>query len=193
MMTKFHSPTPPPPESQIETDSRFPSGPWCGFFLMSHLPGRHQMELHLTFRQGVMTGEGRDRIGAFLIRGRYQVEDGQSWWTKRYIGKHDVSYRGYNEGKGIWGLWEIPPSWKGDSTFGPRQWAIPPNRSWPRRSTSRLRWKRKPEPAWPLRPASRWVSMPPLVQLPGDKASNRQVIKKGLPRVDHGRRRLACF
>jgi len=40
------------------------------------------MELHLTFCQGVMTGEGRDRIGAFLIRGRYQVEDGQSWWTK---------------------------------------------------------------------------------------------------------------
>ncbi len=102
MMTKFHSPTPPHPESQIEIDSRFPSGPWCGFFLMSHLPGRHQMELHLTFRQGVMTGEGRDQIGAFLIRGRYQVEDGQCWWTKRYISKHDVSYRGYNEGKGIW-------------------------------------------------------------------------------------------
>ena len=44
---------------------------------------------------------------------RYQVEDGQCWWTKRYLGKHDVSYKGYNEGKGIWGLWEIPPSYKG--------------------------------------------------------------------------------
>jgi hypothetical protein len=71
------------------------------------------MELQLTFRQGTLQGEGRDLIGPFVIRGRYQVEDGQCWWTKRYIGKHDVSYRGYNEGKGIWGLWEIPPSWKG--------------------------------------------------------------------------------
>ncbi|MGZ3380150.1 MAG: hypothetical protein ACXVBB_07770 [Isosphaeraceae bacterium] len=92
---------------------------------MSHLPGRHQMELHLTFRQGVMTGEGRDRIGSFLIRGRYQVEDGQCWWTKRYIGKHDVSYRGYNEGKGIWGLWEIPPSWKGGFHIWPEEMGDP--------------------------------------------------------------------
>jgi hypothetical protein len=125
MMTQFHSPTPPHPESQVEADSRFPSGPWCGFFLMSHLPGRHQMELHLTFRQGVMTGEGRDRIGPFLIRGRYQIDDGQCWWTKRYIGKHDVSYRGYNEGKGIWGLWEIPPSWKGGFHIWPEAMGDP--------------------------------------------------------------------
>lgn len=109
-----HEPaTPPRPEPPVETDPRFPSGPWCGFFLMSHLPGRHQMELRLTFRDGTMSGEGRDLIGPFVIRGRYQTEDGQCWWTKRYLGKHDVAYKGYNEGKGIWGLWEIPPSWKG--------------------------------------------------------------------------------
>ena len=140
MMTNSHSTNSPQPESQTETDSRFPSGPWCGFFLMSHLPGRHQMELHLTFRQGMMTGEGRDRIGHFLIRGRYQVEDGQCWWTKRYIGKHDVSYHGYNEGKGIWGLWEIPPTWKGGFHIWPRPWEILPGKSWPRRSMSRLKW-----------------------------------------------------
>jgi hypothetical protein len=80
---------------------------------MNHWPGRHQMELLLTFRQGVMTGEGRDRIGAFLIRGKYNLDDGKCHWTKRYIGKHDVAYQGYNEGKGIWGLWEIPPSSRG--------------------------------------------------------------------------------
>ena len=83
------------------------------FFLMAHLPGRHQMELHLSFRQGVMTGEGRDMIGPFLIRGKYNLEDGKCSWSKRYIGKHDVAYQGYNEGKGIWGLWEIPPTWRG--------------------------------------------------------------------------------
>jgi hypothetical protein len=101
------------PEHPAETDPRFPSGPWRGFFLMTHLPGRHQMELHLSFRQGVMTGEGRDWVGSFLIRGKYNLDDGKCQWTKRYIGKHDVAYQGYNEGKGIWGLWEIPPSSRG--------------------------------------------------------------------------------
>jgi hypothetical protein len=60
-----------------------------------------------------MTGEGRDLIGLFLIRGKYNLDDGKCHWTKRYVGKHDVAYQGYNEGKGIWGLWEIPPSWQG--------------------------------------------------------------------------------
>jgi len=32
--------------------------------------------------------------------------------------------------------------------------------------------------------------MPPLVLVPGDKVSDRQVTKKELPRVDHGRYRL---
>jgi hypothetical protein len=107
-----HSPetSPQPP---TETDPRFPSGPWQGFFLMPHSPGRHTMELHLDFRQGTMTGEGRDKIGAFLIRGKYSVDDGKCHWTKKYIKKHDVFYQGYNEGKGIWGNWEIPPSWRG--------------------------------------------------------------------------------
>jgi hypothetical protein len=125
MMTDAQFPTPTRPELQVETDSRFPSGPWRGFFLMSHLPGRHQMELHLTFRQGAMTGEGRDLIGPFLIRGRYQLDDGQCWWTKTYIGKHDVSYRGYNEGKGIWGLWEIPPSYRGGFHIWPEAMGDP--------------------------------------------------------------------
>jgi hypothetical protein len=80
---------------------------------MTHWPGRHQMELDLTFRQGVMTGEGRDRIGPFLIRGKYNTDDGKAHWSKRYIGKHDVAYQGYNEGKGIWGIWQIPPSHRG--------------------------------------------------------------------------------
>jgi hypothetical protein len=95
-------------DANLETDSRFPSGPWAGFFLQKELPGRHYMELSLTFRQGTMTGEGRDRVGQFIIRGHYTIEDGKCWWNKRYVGKHDVFYQGYNEGKGIWGTWEIP-------------------------------------------------------------------------------------
>lgn len=92
----------------LETDPRFPSGRWIGFFLQPALPGRHRMELHLTFHQGILRGEGRDSVGGFLLQGRYSVSDGRCHWTKRYLGKHDVFYRGYNEGKGIWGVWEIP-------------------------------------------------------------------------------------
>jgi hypothetical protein len=91
----------------LETDPRFPSGPWTGFYLQRLVPGRHMMELQLTFRQGVMTGDGRDRVGKFLVTGRYDLSDGKCYWTKKYVGKHDVFYRGFNEGKGIWGVWEI--------------------------------------------------------------------------------------
>lgn len=101
-------------EADLETDPRFPSGPWTGFFLQKELPGRHFMELQLTFRQGTLTGEGRDRVGAFLMRGRYSVEDGKCSWSKRYLGKHDVFYKGFNEGRGIWGTWEISAA----SNFG---------------------------------------------------------------------------
>ncbi|HMP58556.1 MAG TPA: hypothetical protein PKD86_04315, partial [Gemmatales bacterium] len=84
-----------------------------GFFLQKGLQGRQMMELLLSFRQEQVTGEGRDRVGPFLISGRYQLSDGQCWFHKRYVGKHDVFYKGYNEGKGIWGVWEIPPFLRG--------------------------------------------------------------------------------
>ncbi|MBI3822082.1 MAG: hypothetical protein HY289_05300 [Planctomycetes bacterium] len=92
---------------QFETDPRFPSGPWTGFFLQKDVPGKHTMEMRLTFQNGAMTGEGRDRVGEFLFKGHYNLADGKCHWTKKYLGKHDVFYQGYNEGKGIWGVWEI--------------------------------------------------------------------------------------
>jgi len=93
----------------VETDPRFPSGPWTGFFVQKYPPlGRQGMELLLTFRDGGMSGEGRDRVGKFIITGRYDVADGRCHFTKRYIGRHDVFYNGFNEGKGIWGGWQIP-------------------------------------------------------------------------------------
>jgi hypothetical protein len=98
------------PATELESDPRFPSGPWTGFFLQPLVPGRHLMELRLTFQHGGLTGEGRDWVGPFVIRGRYSLEDGKCHWNKRYVGKHDVFYQGYNEGRGIWGTWEIPDS-----------------------------------------------------------------------------------
>jgi hypothetical protein len=91
-----------------ETDPRFPSGPWIGFFLQTLPPvGKQWMELRLTFRSGTMTGEGRDFVGRFVIRGEYDLADGRCHWKKTYEGRHDVFYTGFNEGKGIWGGWEI--------------------------------------------------------------------------------------
>jgi hypothetical protein len=106
--------TPTQPETPaFESDGRFPSGPWTGYFLQPSLPGKHWMELNMTFREGVATGEGRDWVGEFRIMGRYQVEDGRCWWTKAYIKKHAIAYQGYNEGRGIWGTWEYTSAWKG--------------------------------------------------------------------------------
>ena len=90
-----------------ETDSRFPSGKWVGFFLDKRLPGRHQMEVLLAFAGGRMSGDGRDRVGKFTFEGSYDVADGKCRWVKRYVGKHAVRYSGFNEGKGIWGTWEM--------------------------------------------------------------------------------------
>jgi hypothetical protein len=92
----------------METDRRFPSGRWTGFWTQRHFPsGKHTMELHLTFNHGEIQGNGRDWVGPFTIKGRYNLASGRCHWIKQYIGRHAVSYRGFNEGKGIWGKWEI--------------------------------------------------------------------------------------
>lgn len=85
----------------------FPSGPWTGFYNYSKHAARHRMDLQLTFAQGRLTGEGRDDVGRFLLRGRYDAQTLECHWTKTYPGSHDVFYRGFREGKGIWGTWEI--------------------------------------------------------------------------------------
>src|SRR5262249_19364078 len=113
------------PKTGAETDPRFPSGPWQGFFLMVGWPGRHSMELHLELRKTVMKGEGRDRIGEFLLHSKYSTDDGKCHWIKHYIGKHDVFYQGYNEGKGIWGVWEIPPEHRGGFHIWPTSMGDP--------------------------------------------------------------------
>jgi hypothetical protein len=99
------------PDDLLETDPRFPSGPWTGFYVQPARPGKHWMDLRLTFRAGDLVGTGRDRVGHFAFKGAYDTADGQCKWTKHYVRMHDVGYRGYNEGKGIWGVWEI--AWEG--------------------------------------------------------------------------------
>lgn len=105
-----------PQRDPLETDKRFPSCEWVGFYLQPKLtPQRCLMELCLTFQGGTFAGEGRDAVGEFLILGRYNLENGAVNFTKYYIGQHTVDCRGWNEGKGIWGIWEIRPGLLGGS------------------------------------------------------------------------------
>jgi hypothetical protein len=113
MTEKPRHPGPATPDT-TPAEELFPSGPWTGFFLQPVLPGRHWMELNLTFANGTIRGEGRDWVSEFVIVGKYESDTGKCWFTKRYLGRHDVAYLGYNEGRGIWGTWEMSdPAWKG--------------------------------------------------------------------------------
>src|SRR5207249_5143062 len=118
------SPSPPPPRRPrlrsrfdmatsgrykfaVDDGDLFPSGPWTGFYNYTGPEDRHRMDLHLTFAQGGIAGEGGDDVGPFLIRGRYDAATRECHWTKTYIGGHDVFYRGFRDTLGIWGTWEI--------------------------------------------------------------------------------------
>lgn len=78
------------------------------------------MDLQLTFANGQVSGDGQDDIGRFVIKGRYDAPTRECHWTKSYVGAHDVYYRGFREGKGIWGTWEITIRWHGGFHIWPR-------------------------------------------------------------------------
>ena len=96
----------------MNTDG-FPSGLWTGFYNYRSERIKWRQELALNFAKGRITGEGKDNVGAFVIAGRYDTMNRECYWTKTYVGAHDVHYRGFREGKGIWGLWEIGSLWRG--------------------------------------------------------------------------------
>jgi hypothetical protein len=91
----------------LETDLRFPSGSWTGFFLQCWMPGRQTMAIDFTFEAEHLQATGSDIVGPFTFEGQYNVADGKCRWIKKYLGKHSVTYTGVNEGQGIWGVWEI--------------------------------------------------------------------------------------
>ncbi len=70
---------------------------------------------------GNMSGDGDDDVGRFLVKGRYDAASLECHWTKTYVGSHDVFYRGFREGKGIWGTWEIGLLAHGGFHIWPRQ------------------------------------------------------------------------
>jgi hypothetical protein len=91
-----------------ETDSRFPSGPWIGFWIQPRL-GKQRMTLWLQFANGSVNGSGRDIVGPFNFTGVYDLKTGRVLMTKQYEGAHTVQYDGANNGDGmwLWGLWNI--------------------------------------------------------------------------------------
>jgi hypothetical protein len=91
----------------VEGDPRFPSGAWTGFYLQWWMPGRHMMAIDLTFARGRLEASGSDFVGPFTFEGDYNPVDGECRWSKVYLGRHQVSYTGINEGEGICGIWEI--------------------------------------------------------------------------------------
>ncbi len=102
-------------------DDLFPSGPWTGFYHYTGPEDRYRMDLQLEFSAGVMTGAGSDNIGYFLIDGSYDPVTKECHWIKSYPKSHDVLYRGFREGVGIWGTWEIPPGCRGGFHIWPRK------------------------------------------------------------------------
>jgi hypothetical protein len=65
----------------------------------------------LTCSEGRLTGEGKDWAGRYTIDGSYDLATGQCEWTKQYIGRHAVTYKGTNNGRSIWGVWELTQLW----------------------------------------------------------------------------------
>ena len=92
----------------VETDPRFPSGPWTGFWMQRGW-GKQRMSLSLAFSNGVVTGVGMDVVGRFEFRGNYDLKSGRVRMTKQYVGAHRVEYDGANQDDGlwIWGIWSV--------------------------------------------------------------------------------------
>jgi hypothetical protein len=78
------------------------------------------MDLELSFANGNLRGGGSDDVGRFLVSGRYDPDNRECYWTKTYPGSHDVFYRGFREGKGIWGAWHITTDSHGGFHIWPR-------------------------------------------------------------------------
>ena len=99
-----------PEEIPPESDERFPSGPWQGFWLQRPLACRQWMrDLHLHFADGKVSGWGCDWVGPFTFDGSYELNTGIVRLHKSYLGGHIVDYAGQNENDGqwLWGVWTI--------------------------------------------------------------------------------------
>jgi hypothetical protein len=113
----------PPATERSESDDRFPSGPWVGFWIQKPVLGRQWMQnLWLRFVDGKVTGGGSDCIGAFVFDGHYDLKTGNCDLVKTYLGAHKVLYQGRNENDGLWlwGTWNIRHNDRGGFHLWPK-------------------------------------------------------------------------
>jgi hypothetical protein len=85
----------------------FPSGEWTGFYNYKAGGPRSPMDVRFTFADGRISADGCDDVGEFVLSGAYDETTRECQWVKHYVGKHDVRYLGFREGKGIWGTWTL--------------------------------------------------------------------------------------
>jgi len=95
-------------EDVREPDRRFPSGRWGGYWIQ--VGRRGTMELDLQFQNGRVFGDGRDKVGDFVVSGTYRPETGTCELHKAYLGQHTVDYDGVGSADGIRGAWTIVES-----------------------------------------------------------------------------------
>ncbi len=92
---------------RVLSEMDFPSGPWTGFYNYGRSTRKHRMDLVLTL---LITRLRRRKRRHRSIRSYRAVRRHK----RRMLLDEDlhrrtrVYYRGFREGKGIWGLWELP-------------------------------------------------------------------------------------
>lgn len=93
-----------PTAHPTESDPRFPSGRWIGYYRQGNTQARQR--LTLTFVAGAVVGEGKDPGGEFLVTGAYDLAAATIALKKVYT-THSVEYTGQHSDDGVAGLWTI--------------------------------------------------------------------------------------
>jgi hypothetical protein len=92
---------------RTQSTAVLPSGLWAGHY-KQHLVDNPQ-EMTLEFADGIIRGDGADRVGDFTIEGEYRVEARATrmGWIKTYERAHSVLYLGTFDGDRIVGKWRV--------------------------------------------------------------------------------------
>ena len=85
----------------------YPSGPWVGHWDQDGMGRQSMHDLVLEFDAHRISGQGRDCVGEFTLRGEI-APDATVSLIKQYVGRHAVVYSGQHDGEGmIFGVWVL--------------------------------------------------------------------------------------
>lgn len=97
----------------------YPSGRWRGYWEQEGIGRQTMRDLELSFESGAVRGQGSDAVGLFAFEGHYNSQ-GAVVLVKKYLGQHNVIYRGTYDGEGtIYGKWNIGAEWTGNFALFP--------------------------------------------------------------------------